>query len=85
VEHQLGNFREAADCYQRALGIAREDSHRWFEADTLTYLGDTRHAAGDLPQARQAWQQALAIFEDLQHPDAEKVRAKLDGTGEPGR
>jgi hypothetical protein len=42
-------------------------------------------AAGDLPQARQAWQQALAIFEDLQHPDAEKVRAKLDSGGEPGR
>jgi tetratricopeptide (TPR) repeat protein len=85
VEHQLGNLGEAAACYQRALGIAREDSHRWFEADTLTHLGDTRHAAGDLPQARQAWQQALAIFEDLQHPDAEKVRAKLDSGGEPGR
>ena len=30
-----------------------------------------------LPQAREAWQLALAIFEDIQHPDADQVRAKL--------
>ena len=33
-------------------------------------------------QAREAWQQALAIFEDLQHPDAGQVRDKLR---QPGR
>jgi hypothetical protein len=27
--------------------------------------------------ARDAWQQALAIFEDLRHPGAGQVRAKL--------
>ena len=77
AEHQLGNLGEAAACYQRAIGIAREHGDRWDEAATLTHLGDTRHAAGDLPQAREAWQQALAIFDDIQHPDADKVRAKL--------
>jgi tetratricopeptide (TPR) repeat protein len=85
VEHQLGNFREAADCYQRALGIAREASYRWLEARVLTHLGDSRHAADELSQSREAWQQALAIFEDIQHLDADKVRAKLNGAGEPGR
>src|SRR5262245_19094212 len=48
----------------------------------LTRLGDTRHAAGELAQARQAWQQALAILEDIQHPDAGQVRAKLAGTND---
>jgi hypothetical protein len=27
--------------------------------------------------ARDAWEQAQAIFEELQHPNAEKVRLKL--------
>jgi hypothetical protein len=41
-------------------------------------VGDIRHAADDLPGAREAWQQALTILDDLGHPDADKVRAKLD-------
>jgi len=77
AEHHLGNFSEAAACYQRALAVMRELGDRWGEAASLTRLGDTRHAAGEPSQARQAWQQALAIFDDLEHPDAEKIRAKL--------
>jgi hypothetical protein len=34
-------------------------------------------ARGDQQQARQAWQQALEILDDLQHPDADQVRDKL--------
>jgi tetratricopeptide (TPR) repeat protein len=77
AEHHLGNLAEAAGCYQRALGIFREDSDRMAEATTLTHLGDTRHAAGDTERAQEAWRQALAILEDLQHSDANEVRAKL--------
>jgi tetratricopeptide (TPR) repeat protein/transcriptional regulator with XRE-family HTH domain len=79
TEHHLGNVAEAAACYQRALGLCRELGDRRFEATILTHLGDTWDAAGELPQARTAWQQALAILEDLDHPDAGRVRAKLDG------
>jgi len=50
---------------------------RWGEADTLTNLGDIRRAVGELLQAREAWQQALAILDDLKHPDAAEVRARL--------
>jgi hypothetical protein len=39
---------------------------------------DARHDVGELPRAWQAWQQALAIFEEIRHADAEQVRAKLD-------
>jgi hypothetical protein len=52
------------------------------EADTLTHLGDAHHAAGEQAEAREDWQQALAILEDMQHPD--DVRAKLAETdGQP--
>jgi len=85
VEHHLGNLTEALACYQRALGIFHELSDRFHEADTLTHIADARRDAGEPAQARQAWQQALAMFEDMQHPDADQVRAKLDGAGEPGR
>jgi tetratricopeptide (TPR) repeat protein len=80
AEHHLGDFAEAAACYQRALSLYRDSGERFAEADTLTHLGDTRDAGGELAQAREAWQQALAILKDLEHPDAEKVRAKLAST-----
>jgi hypothetical protein len=44
---------------------------------TLAHLGDTLHAADDRPAARSCWQQALAIIDDLEHPDAEPLRDKL--------
>ena len=46
-------------------------------------VGDTRQAAGDIAQAREDWQQALAIFEDLQDAEADQVRAKLASTRDP--
>jgi len=79
AEHHLGNLAQAAACYQRALSLHQKSALCFNEADTLTHLGETRQAAGQLAQAREAWQQALTIFEDLQHPDAGKVRAKLAG------
>jgi DNA-binding SARP family transcriptional activator len=39
--------------------------HQFYEAATLTRLGESRHAAGEFGQARKVWQQALAILEDL--------------------
>jgi tetratricopeptide (TPR) repeat protein len=77
IEHQLGRYGEAATCYQNALAIFREQGYRFYQADTLTHLGDTHHAAGDRHQARQAWEQALDILDDLRHSDADQVRAKL--------
>jgi tetratricopeptide (TPR) repeat protein len=77
TEYRAGDFGEAAACSERALSIFRTVDDRWGEADTLTNLGDIRRAAGDPGRARGAWQQALDILNDLQHPDAAKVRAKL--------
>jgi transcriptional regulator with XRE-family HTH domain len=77
AEHHLGNLTEAADCYERSISIGRETGDRYIEGAALDHLGDTLEASGDLPAARKAWQQALPILDDLNHPDAEGVRAKL--------
>jgi tetratricopeptide (TPR) repeat protein/transcriptional regulator with XRE-family HTH domain len=82
IEHHLSNFGEATACYQRSLDIMRELGDRFHEGDVLSRLGDTHLAAGDLLRARQAWQDALAILEGIQHPDAKQVRAKLDSANE---
>jgi hypothetical protein len=36
-----------------------------------------RRSAGDLTAARRAWTQALRIFDEIDHPDRDQVRAKL--------
>jgi tetratricopeptide (TPR) repeat protein/transcriptional regulator with XRE-family HTH domain len=79
IEQQLGNFPEAVACYERALRAIRETDRRPGAAAILIHLGDARRAAGELRQAREAWRQALAIFEDVHHPGAGQVRARLDG------
>jgi tetratricopeptide (TPR) repeat protein len=68
--------------FEYALGQSRHHGHRSNEADILAHLGDARYAAGELPQARQAWQQALAIYDEIDHADTRKVRAKLAGMNE---
>jgi tetratricopeptide (TPR) repeat protein len=84
LEHQLGNFGEAAACHQRALTVCRELSAPIIEADITTDLGETHCAAGELPQAAAAWRRALCILDYLNHPGAEKIRAKLAELGELG-
>jgi hypothetical protein len=43
----------------------------------LDHLGDAHHAAGGSTAARDAWQLALRILDELGHPDAGRVRAKI--------
>ena len=55
---------------------ARDLGDRRYEADTLTRLGDTHHAIGNTGDAREVWQQALTVLDQLDHPDADEVRVK---------
>jgi DNA-binding SARP family transcriptional activator/Tfp pilus assembly protein PilF len=82
AEHRVGSFAEATTCYQHALSLFRETGDRFHEAETLARLGDTRKTADQPAEARQAWQQALEILNQLDHPDAGQVRAKLAATDE---
>jgi DNA-binding SARP family transcriptional activator/tetratricopeptide (TPR) repeat protein len=77
AEHHLGRLAEAAECYRQAASLYQEVGNRYQEAVTITHLGDAYHADRRTQDAREAWQQALDILDDLHHPDAEDVRAKL--------
>jgi tetratricopeptide (TPR) repeat protein/transcriptional regulator with XRE-family HTH domain len=78
AEHHLGNVAEAASCYQRGISLLHEAGDRFNEATALTHLGDNCQTTGELSRAQEAWRQALTILDDLQHSDADKIRAKLD-------
>ena len=80
--HHLGQHADAITCYQQALDIARELGYRYQQAEALNHLGDAQHATGNLETARTAWREALAILDNLCHPRAEQVRAKLCAAAE---
>jgi len=77
AHHHLGDNLRAITCHHNALRLIRDVGNRYAEATVLTHLGDTHEAAGRPAEARRTWQQALAILEELNHPDADRVRAKL--------
>jgi tetratricopeptide (TPR) repeat protein len=79
IHHYLGDHAESAACYRRALELFREIGDRWGQATTLDHVGDAHHAAGHQEQARAVWEESLAILDDIHHPEAGQVRAKLAG------
>ncbi len=84
VYHQLGDHQQAITCYQRSLDLSRELADRWNEAVALDHLGDTHHSLGDTAAAHRAWTQALRIFGEIDHPDGDRLPAKLQShRGQP--
>lgn len=79
VHYKLGNYPEALEYYWDALHARRMKGDYFLQADVLTRLGDTRLAMGDPAAARDLWQQALVILDDLAHRDAAGVRERLEG------
>jgi tetratricopeptide (TPR) repeat protein len=79
THHRLGDYAAAVRCYSRAADLRGEVGNRYRQAETLSCLGDTHESAGHRAAARDAWLRALAILDDLRHPDAARVRAKLAG------
>ncbi|MGW2892573.1 AfsR/SARP family transcriptional regulator [Streptomyces griseoruber] len=78
IHRHLGQYGQAVDCYRHALELFRVTGDRHSEAIGFAYLGDTHQAAGDPTAARDAWTRALNLFEELGHPDAGPLRAKLN-------
>ncbi|GAA2597873.1 hypothetical protein GCM10010435_91540 [Winogradskya consettensis] len=77
AHHHLGNYDDALRCYAEALAAYRRAADPYNESEILTHIGDTHDAAGDRPKARDAWRRSLTILENLDHPDAATLRAKL--------
>jgi DNA-binding SARP family transcriptional activator/tetratricopeptide (TPR) repeat protein len=75
AHQRLGRHSRAINCYRRAQRL-RSDN-RYECGRTLVRLGDAYLATGNTVAAREAWQQALEILDDLHHADAVRVRAKL--------
>ena len=81
VHSQLGEQRQAISCYRQALALAGERKHpmaRGVLVIMLAEFGDICRAAGDLPAAVEAWQQALQVLRDLGWPDLLGVGARLE-------
>jgi tetratricopeptide (TPR) repeat protein len=79
VHYSWGNYAEALRNYSDALDVRRLKGDYFLQAHALTMLGDTRRAMGEPDAAKDLWQQALAILDDLAHRDAAGVRERLRG------
>jgi DNA-binding SARP family transcriptional activator len=73
----LGDHGLALSCYQRGIDLYRQTGDQYGEANTLTNLGDTHRATGADRAAQEAWTRALTILDQLHHPRAAEIRAKL--------
>ncbi|MEN3307128.1 MAG: hypothetical protein V7603_3330 [Micromonosporaceae bacterium] len=84
VHHHLRQHRQAITCYQHAIDLYRDLGDRYDEAATIAFhLADTQNAAGDPDAARDSLRHALTIFDELNHPDAGQIRAKLHHLDQP--
>jgi tetratricopeptide (TPR) repeat protein len=84
IRHQIGEHERAVADYQRAVGLYRELADRFNEADTPGHLGDVQLSAGNPEAARRTWEHALRIFDEIDHPDGDQIRAKLRAGVTPG-
>jgi len=82
VHQQLGEHVDAIASFQQSLMLSAELGDLWGQAYCLIAVGDTHDSAGDLAGARETWQQALEMLGDLQHPDADRIRARLHETAD---
>jgi tetratricopeptide (TPR) repeat protein len=85
IHHHLGHHQQATTCYQQALDLFRDLDDRYYQAEAATNLGDIHHAAGDTGTAHRHWRHALTILDELGHPKAEQVRARLHCCVTPDR
>jgi hypothetical protein len=64
-----------------ALDLARQIGDKYEQARAYNGLGRSHHASCDPDQARHQWHQALALYTDLDAPEADQVRVSLQNLG----
>jgi tetratricopeptide (TPR) repeat protein len=77
AHRHLGDHQQAISCYQHAVDLYRDLADAYNEAITLADLGDAHQDAGQPEAARRTWREALRMLTELDHPDADDVRARL--------
>ncbi|MFB9965126.1 tetratricopeptide repeat protein [Sinosporangium siamense] len=75
-----GDHERALECLDLSLQARRLAGSRWGEADALARRGRTLEALGREEEARVAWREALALYEDVDDPRAREIRDYLDGS-----
>jgi DNA-binding SARP family transcriptional activator/tetratricopeptide (TPR) repeat protein len=78
AQHGLGDLDAALASYQQALALFRRSGSGLNMADALDHIAGIEEAKGRHEAAQRAWLEAVAILEDLDHPDAGKIRQKLE-------
>jgi DNA-binding SARP family transcriptional activator len=88
VYFKLGDYAKSKTHYEQALEDYREVGSPFGEAESMAGLGDIMVAEGDADGARTRWLDAVVILDQLSHPMAGEVHAKiaaLDSHAEPDR
>lgn len=75
MRRQQGRLEEAAGYLEWSLAVFRQCGLRQWEARVLYSLGRLETAKGDPAAASSAWHSALAIFRELDMPEAAEVAA----------
>jgi tetratricopeptide (TPR) repeat protein len=74
-----GNQERALDFIDGSLQARRLAGSRWGEADGLARRGRILQALGRPEEARDSWEAALALYEEVDDPRATNIRAYLRG------
>lgn len=83
AQHVLRRDKDAIDNFRRSLRLCVELGDQFREAQTLDHLGDSLAATGDHAAARDSWARAAALLDELAHPDAAKLKRKLEDELQP--
>lgn len=77
--HVGGHGGEARTQFEAALVRAEETGDRYEKARALAAIGHLCAESGDLAGAAQNWRDAAGLYADLGVPEADELRALLDG------
>ena len=73
----LGETRKAIEFYEQSLAISREIGYRRSEGNALWNMSLALNELGDRAKAIECARAALKIYEEIEAPNAERVRRKL--------
>ncbi|WP_380637819.1 tetratricopeptide repeat protein [Saccharothrix lopnurensis] len=77
VHRDLGDLRGTVGYLEQALAAGISVVDLWGRAVFLRKLGDVHHELGEEDKARQAWTEAIELFEALGDARARGIRAQL--------
>jgi tetratricopeptide (TPR) repeat protein len=80
--HSVGETAAARAGLAESLRIAVETGNTYQQAGAHRDLAESHHAAGQHEQAGQHWQQALALYTQIDAPEADQIRSRLAAADE---